>query len=109
MQTWLALLGAPTVLLATLTANYALVPYACAWRNGAPLAWVSAVALLFSVTATLLALRRWRAGSAPLDPENDTVPARPVFLAFVATTVGTWSSFAVLAMWVPQWVIDPCR
>jgi hypothetical protein len=109
MQTWLALLGAPTAVLATLSANYALVPYACAWRNGAPLGWVSAVALLFSVSATLLALRRWSTTMPPLDPESDALPARPVFLAFVATTVGALSSFALLAMWVPQWVIDPCR
>ena len=40
---------------------------------------------------------------------SDALPARPVFLAFVATTVGALSSFALLAMWVPQWVIDPCR
>ncbi|CAB3805935.1 hypothetical protein [Pararobbsia alpina] len=109
MQTWLALLGAPTVLLATLTANYALVPYACAWRNGAPLGWVSTAALLFSVAVTLLALRRWLGTTPRFDPENDALPARPVFLALVATTVGALSSFVLLAMWLPQWVIDPCR
>jgi hypothetical protein len=109
MQTWLALLGAPTAVLAALSANYALVPYACAWRNGVPLGWVSAVALLFSVSATLLALRRWATTTPSLDPESDALVARPVFLAFVATTVGALSSFALLAMWLPQWVIDPCR
>jgi membrane protein implicated in regulation of membrane protease activity len=60
MRTWLALLGAPSAVLAALSADYALVTPACAWRTLLPLGSVTGTALLFSVVATLLAWQRWR-------------------------------------------------
>jgi hypothetical protein len=108
MQTWPALLGAPSVVLATLTVNFALVSRACALHTNAPLQAVTVAALAFSLLATLIAWQCWRASSLRMSPDSVAVAARPVFQASVATGVGAISTLALVAMAIPQWLLSPC-
>jgi hypothetical protein len=108
MRTWLALLAAPSVVLGALSANYALVTPACAWRTLLPAASVTAAALLFSMIATLLAWQRWREAGVIASASAPALPARPAMLACAATGVGAISTLALVAMWIPQWLISPC-
>jgi hypothetical protein len=108
MQTWPALLGAPSVVLATLTVNFALVSRACALHTNAPLQAVTVAALAFSLLATLIARQCWRASSLRMSPDSVAVAARPVFQASVATGVGAISTLALVAMAIPQWLLSPC-
>lgn len=108
MRTWLALLGAPSAVLAALSANYALVAPACAWSTVLPLGSVSGTALLFSMIATLLAWSRWRETGMIAPASAPALPARPAMLACAATCVGIISTLALVAMWIPQWLLSPC-
>jgi hypothetical protein len=108
MQTWPALLGAPSLVLITLTVNYAMVPPACASGNHLPMAAFGAIALACSAVSTIGAGRRWRDESAIASAEDVALPARPGFIACVATFVGVISTLALLAMWIPQWLISAC-
>ncbi|MDR6449103.1 putative iron-regulated membrane protein [Paraburkholderia terricola] len=108
MRTWLALLGTPSAVLAALSIDYALVPPACTWRTMLPLGGVTGAALLFSVIATLLAWRRWREASLIAPASAVALPARPAMLACTATLVGLVSTLALVAMWIPQWLISAC-
>jgi hypothetical protein len=108
MRTWLALLGAPSAVLAALSADYALVTPACAWRTLLPLGSVTGTALLFSVVATLLAWRRWREAGVTAPASAPALPARPAMLACAATWVGMISTLSLVAMWIPQWLLSPC-
>lgn len=108
MQTWPALVGAPSAVLVNLSVNSALVSRACTLQTNAPLQAVSAAALAFSLFATLTAWRRWRATSERTAPDSAALAARPVFLASVATGVGAISTLTLVAMAVPQWLLSPC-
>jgi hypothetical protein len=108
MQTWAALLGAPSVVLVNLSVNSALVSSACALQTNAPLQAVTGAALAFSLFATLIAWRRWRETSVHAAPDSVALAARPVFLASVATGVGAISTLTLVAMAVPQWLLSPC-
>ncbi|MDP9648903.1 hypothetical protein [Paraburkholderia caledonica] len=108
MRTWLALLGAPSAVLAALSADYALVTPSCAWRTVLPLGSVTGTALLFSMIATLLAWHRWREAGMIAPATATALPARPAMLACAATWVGMLSTLALVAMWIPQWLISPC-
>lgn len=109
MQTWLALLGAPSMVLLALSLNYALVSSACEWRSDAPLQGVTAGAFAFAAFATVLAWHRWRARRGAMAPDDVRMRARAGFLAFVAMCVGFLSSIVLLAMWLPQWLLSPCQ
>lgn len=107
MTIWLALLAAPALVLAVQTANYALVPLACARQLGWPLAALSAFGLAFSLAAAWLAWRRWRAAVPP--PAGDPArAARAAMLACAATGIGALSALIQLTMWLPQWLLSPC-
>ncbi|SAL86785.1 hypothetical protein AWB74_07846 [Caballeronia arvi] len=111
MKTWLALLGAPSIVLACLTVNYALIAPACRLSSHALLDGVSGASLVVCVLATLLAWQRWRdAQHAHPSPTNDAsaLPARPGFVAAVATGVGALSAGAVIAISIPQWILPAC-
>jgi hypothetical protein len=108
MQTWPALLGAPSAVLVNLSVNSALESPACALQTNAPLQAVSAAALAFSLLATFVAWRRWRAMSMRGQPDSVALVARPVFLACVATGVGAISTLTLAVMAVPQWLLSPC-
>ncbi|MCE4547558.1 MULTISPECIES: hypothetical protein [unclassified Caballeronia] len=60
MKTWLALFGAPSIVLGCLSVNYALVTPACRLGGHALLDGVSGASLVVCTAATLLAWQRWR-------------------------------------------------
>jgi hypothetical protein len=109
LKTWFALLGAPALVLAAQSADYALVRYACSWGTRAPLTAVSALAFALCAAATLLAYRRWRALGAAGAASYDAREARPACLAFAATVLGAIATLVQLMMWFPQWLLSPCR
>lgn len=109
MKTWFALLAVPALVLATQSADYALVHYACAWHTRAPLNAVSGIAFAVSIAATALAYRRWRQTSVPFSATYESRDAREAFLAFAATIVGALGTLVQLMMWFPQWLLSACR
>jgi hypothetical protein len=108
MQTWLALLGAPSLVLVNLSVNYAMVSQACALRSNTPLLTVNATALACSIAAPLLAWHRWRQVQPGMADGSVALSARPGFLAMVAMGVGLISTLALLVMLLPSWLLPPC-
>ncbi|WP_371884411.1 hypothetical protein [Caballeronia sp. S22] len=111
MKTWLALLGAPFIVLGCLSINYALVTPACRLGGHAVLDGVSAASLLVCVGATLLAWQRWQDARRPPrqpTPEMTERPTRAAFVAAVAAGVGVLSVLSVIAISIPQWLLSAC-
>jgi hypothetical protein len=111
MKTWLALIGAPSIMLACLSVNYALVTPACLLGGHALLDGMSGVSFIVCVGATLLAWQRWRAQRRELAlPSSDRTdrPARAGFVAAVAAGVGALSGLSVVAISIPQWLLSAC-
>ena len=112
MRIWLALLVAPSLVLACQAMLYALVTPSCALQSRAALHAVAACSLALTLAFTLLAWREWRARSAlaptAIDSDGADIATSRRFLAVVAACVGLLSSLAIGAMWVTVWVLSPC-
>jgi hypothetical protein len=111
-----ALLAAPSVVLAEQTIGYALLTPACQHQAGAWLHTLPVAALLLLAGLGWLAfgeLQRER-GRAVL-PDDEPKPAdsdRPernaTFFATLALGIVALSALTVLALWLPHWLLSPC-
>lgn len=110
-KSWLALVFAPTIALATQGALYALVTPSCSAQMRLDIHLVAAVALAIVVVLAVLAfsessLRRREPASPDNDEARPPVPAR--FFGDVATAVAAIAALVILAMWFGVWVLSPC-
>lgn len=111
MKSWLVLLLAPSVALATQSVLYALVTPSCSAQARLQLHLVAAVALVVVVVLAVVAfgessLRRPEPGSADSDDGRPEVRRR--FLADMAVAVAALAAVVILAMWFGVWVLSPC-
>lgn len=93
----------PLVWLAHLSANYALVPVACAAGTRAPLHAVFAVALVATVAMALAVARAPQRGGAGDDEDSGWQAVRRA----VAVEAGVFV-VAVLLLGLPNVLVDPC-
>jgi hypothetical protein len=107
MRIWLALIVAPLLALADQTVAFALVGPGCATQTTLGLHASHALFLALAVAATLAAWRNWQETTAVVAGDTDAVRQRH-FLAGVAMTVAALSAAAIVAMWIPTWLISPC-
>jgi hypothetical protein len=109
-QLWVIflLVGSPTLVLCDLTALYALVPTACASGGNGDLQILNACSFLLVLGAFAFSHVQWRRqhGLRGLDyyKEDD----QSAFLAFLSMAVAVLCALSLLALWIPQWVLDPC-
>ena len=125
MRSWPALLLAPLIALADLSAIYALVTPACMRQDRSGLHVVAVAALLIVLALTLLAWHAWLDASARVDgsamvagpngdprevtrADGDAAADRQRFIALVAVLVGALSVLVCLALWLPIWLLSPC-
>lgn len=113
MRSWLALILAPSIVLAAQSVMYALVTPSCAQQTRVALHVVAAVGLGVVAVLGVLAWTQWsvRAGEAGQGgPDSDTgQPANTRrFVAAVATAVAALSCLVMIAMWLGVWVLWPC-
>jgi len=112
MRSWLALILAPALALATQSVLYAMVTPSCGAQLRLNLHIAAAVALAIVVVLAVLAfgessLRRGEPGSPDSDEAEHPAPRR--FLANVACAVAALSALVILAMWFTLWVLSPCE
>jgi hypothetical protein len=112
MKSWLALVVAPSVALATQSAMYAMVTPACGTQTRLQLHLLAAVALVVVVVLAVFAfsessLHRGEPGS--MDSDAGDRPARDRFLANMAAAVGALAALVIVAMWFTTWVLTPCE
>ena len=67
-----------------------------------------AVSLVLTLMAAAEARRLHRAGAAEPHVDGDTRALRRYFVAWMASGVGALSTLAIVAMWMPQWMLSPC-
>jgi hypothetical protein len=106
MRTWLALLVAPILALADQSVAYATVGWACANQQAIAVHAVHIVFLVAVVAATFAAWQRMRE-TAAMKSGGEATPRRH-FLAGLATASGALSALAIVAMWIPAWVLGAC-
>ena len=112
LRCWPALLLAPLLALGVQSIAYSLVTPACARQSAAALHAVMAAALLLTLVLTALSAVAWRRTSDALrargEPRGDGDGPRDLFLSRTATLVGAFSALAIVAMWIPLWMLSPC-
>ena len=104
MVHWLAIVGAPIVLLGSISATYALVPWACAHQRHGVLDVVIVIAFVGTLLAVALEAARLRRSDAHDSPES----ARDRLLAQIGVGVGVLCALALLAQWATRLAIGPC-
>jgi hypothetical protein len=112
MKSWLALVLAPVIALATQSVMYSMVTPACGTQTRLQLHLFAAVALASVVVLSLLALgdsSLRRPGGRSLDDDGGQPPVRRRFLADMALAVGALAALVILAMWFATWVLTPCE
>ncbi len=113
---WAPMLVTPVIALGGQSIVYALATPLCE-RQAGP--WVHAVFLLLLAGAAWLVACAWgearrldaahvsSAGQA-LPPDTDRHGPNRLFLARVAAGTAAIATLALLAMWVPSWLLSPC-
>jgi hypothetical protein len=112
MKTWLGLVAAPTVALATQSTLYSLVTPSCGAQTRLQLHLAAAVALAVVLVMAVLAFGEsslHRREPASQDSDAPQQPVRRRFLADMATAVASLSALVILAMWFTLWVLSPCE
>jgi hypothetical protein len=112
MKSWLGLLVAPSVALATQSVLYSMVTPSCSAQTRLQLHLVAAVGLAIVVVMAVVAfgessLRRGEPASH--DSDEAGPHARRRFLANAASAVAGLSALVILAMWFALWVLTPCE
>jgi hypothetical protein len=105
---WLALAGAPAVVLLGEWAAYTLVPDACARQSNGFVHLVHLMVLLLLAAGFLASRRTWvRLGSAAPD-ERPGPEHRARFMAFLGMVITPFLALVVLAMWLATVLFSPC-
>jgi hypothetical protein len=103
MTPFLGIVVAPLVFLTSLSAVYALAPWACATQRHGWLNLVPAAALIVVVVALALSWRELRAAPGP-----EIESKRQRFLACVSLGESALFTVAVVAQWLVQASLSPC-
>ena len=106
MRTWFALMVAPLLALTDQTVAFALVHWACAQQNTWVIHLSHGVFLAIVAVAAVGAWLRWRETAISADTGEAIVQFH--FLAGVAMMVAALSTLAIIAMWIPTWMISSC-
>jgi hypothetical protein len=107
MRIWLALIVAPLLALADQAVAFSLVGWACAHQSPVLLHASHAVFLALATATAVTGCLHWRETSSVAAGTPEA--ARQVrFLAGIATTVASLSALAIVAMWIPTWMISSC-
>ena len=106
MRTWIALIVAPLLALTDQTVAFALVHWACAQQSIWVIHLAHVVFLALAAGAAVGAWLRWRETAISAGSGEATVQFH--FLAGVAMMVALLSTLAIMAMWLPTWMISSC-
>ena len=107
MWIWPALVIAPTLALADQAIAFSLVNWCCAHQSVLPIHLSHLIFLLIVSSIALAAGGAWlrTRGGATMASEH---VRQAHFLAGVATIVAALSALAVIAMWIPTWMVSAC-
>lgn len=95
--------------LLAISAEYALVEWACRQRAPAVLHAGYALALLLTIGSGAVAWRRWRALDTGERHEVSGHGMSGPFLAFAGVLAAIFFVAVIVALWIPAMVIPPCQ
>jgi hypothetical protein len=106
MRIWIALIVAPLLALTDQTVAFALVHWACAHQSTWVVHLSHVVFLALAAAAAISAWLRWR--ETAMSPGTGEATIQLHFLAGVAMMIATLSALAIMALWIPTWMISSC-
>jgi hypothetical protein len=110
MKSWLALVLAPSIALATQTTLYSLVTPSCSTQTRLQIHVIALIALVSVLALSAMALGESSLRGPRTECFDDDEPhARNRFLANMATAVGALAALVIFAMWFATWVLTPCE
>jgi hypothetical protein len=107
MRIWLALIVAPLLALTDQVIAFALVGWACAHQTVGLVHASHAFSLVLVSAIAGAAGMTWRQIGAAAGRDGEAGQQRR-FLAGVATVIAAFSAAAIVAMWLPTWMISSC-
>jgi len=106
---WAGFLIAPLAFLLNLQTSYMLVPFACSTGQVFWLHVASAGALVLALFGASIALRNWQRTGRGWQSEGGSAAARSRFMAITGLLMSGLFSLIILAQWIADFIIDPCR
>lgn len=108
LRLWLGLLVPGAVFLLALSAEYALVPEACARNDTTLLHVIALVSLIVALAGGGLAWREWSALGRGWPGEEPGPVARSRFMAVLGMMTSAMFSLVIVAQWMPMLILNPC-
>ncbi len=106
---WIAVLMGPTIWFAGFLANFALVPWACAFGWKPALFVVTLISLAVTAGAGALAWRLWQQTGVDLPGETGGAVARDRSLALAAVLLSGMFVLVIVAQCVPNLILGACQ
>ena len=108
VRIWSVLFVPPLVFLVMITAEYAMVPWACENQHRLPLHVVAAISLAIVLGFLGLAWRNWRATGVEPPDDSPEPQVRLRFFSVLGLMMTTIVAVATAALWLAQFVLSPC-
>jgi hypothetical protein len=108
MRLSIAILVTPLIALAQQSANYALVPLACAKQQHHLQHAVFAATLALVIGAMAVAWSVWREAGPGVQGDHGDPASRTRFLAVLGVMVSALMALTILAQWLTSAFIPPC-
>ena len=103
-----AFLLPPFAFFLNLQLSYLAVPWACATGHEILLHLISAGTLLLAASNGFIAWREWKKGGRAWPDESAGREPRNRFVLVVGILMSSLFSLAILAQWIPSFVLGPC-
>lgn len=107
---WTGLLGPPIVWLLHFQIIYSLVGYVCEAHSHASIHIVSVLTIVITIGCGLISWKLLRPAppSNSLTEPDETIPARPRFMAQMGLMSSALFTLVMIAQWIASFMIDPC-
>jgi hypothetical protein len=106
---WIAIFAGPSIWFTVLLAQFALAPWACAFRWKPALYTISAVALVLVAASGLLARAEWRKVGPDMPGEAGGAIPRARLMAFAGLVLSGFSILLLLAQVIVEIGLGACQ
>ena len=106
---WFGVLGGPIAWAMQLQANYALVPPACQNGDLKRVHMVSAICLLLTVGALVVARGSWAKTKNKTPGSREPAEARSAFMGLLGMLISLLFALVIIAQWMPVLFFNPCE